>query len=116
MPIPRLSGVTFLGRLPLLDQTTLSPIAIVPESGVSRPAMQRSSVVLPQPLGPSSVVTDPSATLRLTSLRAVTSPSDDWYVLRRFSTRISIKCPCHERTVPAPDRSLREPWRAPDWL
>ena len=37
------------------EKTTSSPIRISPVSGISKPTMQRSSVVLPHPLGPSSV-------------------------------------------------------------
>ena len=77
MPMPRLSGVTNVVLPPALDQTAVSPIAIVPESGVSKPAMQRNSVVLPQPLGPSSVVTEPLGTVKLTPFSASTVPDVD---------------------------------------
>src|SRR5690606_38959506 len=52
--------------------------------------MQRSSVVLPQPLGPSRVVTVPSGTWRSMPSRAATALPAPWTVLRTFSTRISI--------------------------
>ena len=39
----------------LPEKTTRSSSRIRPLSGVSRPAMERSDVVLPQPLGPSIV-------------------------------------------------------------
>ena len=39
-----------------------------PRSGVSRPATQRSVVVLPQPLGPSSVKKPPSGTSKSIAL------------------------------------------------
>src|SRR5215217_7156711 len=45
-----------------------------PPSTFSRPARQRSSVVLPQPDGPSSTTKSPSATSRSTSSTAVTLP------------------------------------------
>ena len=50
MPMFRLSGL----RLSFVDElkTSRSPKVIRPSSGVSRPARQRSVVVLPQPLGP----------------------------------------------------------------
>ena len=36
------------------SDTTVPPISMRPEEAVSSPATQRSVVVLPQPLGPSS--------------------------------------------------------------
>jgi hypothetical protein len=47
-------------------------MAIVPESGRSSPAIDRSVVVLPQPDGPSSVNMAPSGTSMLTSSTAST--------------------------------------------
>jgi len=58
------------------EKTTSSPIRISPVSGISKPTMQRSSVVLPQPLGPRRVKirfdgitrsTSTSASIRLPS-------------------------------------------------
>ena len=46
------------GRMSL---TTSPPISIVPSSMSSSPAMVRSSVLLPQPEGPTSTVNSPSA-------------------------------------------------------
>src|SRR5687768_2441571 len=45
-----------------------------PALWVSRPAMMRSSVVLPQPEGPSRQTNSPWATDRLTSRRATKAP------------------------------------------
>ena len=54
---------------------TSSPwISTVPASANSRPPMIRSSVDLPEPLGPSSAVSDPSGTSSETSSRATKSP------------------------------------------
>ena len=54
---------------------TISPLMlIVPRSARSNPAMQRSVVVLPQPLGPSSEMNWPGATVNDTSSTAVTAP------------------------------------------
>ena len=39
---------------------------IVPASGVTKPAIERSSVVLPQPELPSSAIISPRSTSRLT--------------------------------------------------
>lgn len=49
----------------------ISPIVIVPVSGISRPAIKRKSVVFPQPDGPSSVVNLPRRTTRFVSYSAV---------------------------------------------
>ena len=46
-----------------------------PESGCSRPAITRSSVDLPLPLGPSRAVSEPSGTSIETSSRATKSPN-----------------------------------------
>ena len=53
---------------------------MVPVSGVSRPAMMRSNVVLPQPEGPSSDTNSPRLTAMLSSLSTVAAP-------KRFETR-----------------------------
>src|SRR5215472_9241144 len=58
----------------------------MPESGCSNPAINRSSVVLPHPLGPSRTMNSPSVTVREMSVSATTPPG---YVLVIFSTRIS---------------------------
>ena len=60
MPRSRSCGGTNRCRAGSL--TTRPLIAIVPPLGVSSPAMQRKVVVLPQPLGPSSVTNSPAAT------------------------------------------------------
>jgi hypothetical protein len=53
MPMRRRLGGT---NVPRTDENTVTPaISISPASGVSRPALQRSSVLLPQPLGPNKV-------------------------------------------------------------
>ena len=44
--------------------------APLPASGVSRPAMMRSSVVLPEPLGPSSATSSPVPIVTLTFFSA----------------------------------------------
>src|ERR1041385_4102867 len=46
-----------------------------PDDAVSRPAMMRSSVVLPQPDGPSSTQNSPSATSKEISLRIALAPN-----------------------------------------
>jgi len=54
--------------------TSRSPMKISPALGSWKPAIIRSVVVLPQPEGPSSVISSPGATSRLTSRTAATSP------------------------------------------
>src|SRR6266498_3119658 len=46
-----------------------------PSVGISRPAIMRSTVVLPPPLGPSSASSSPSLTEKLTLLTAATVPN-----------------------------------------
>src|ERR1051326_7306599 len=80
MPMLRFSRGT--NRLRLLEVTSVWPSQISPSSGSSRPAIIRSVVVLPQPLGPSRTSSSPSSTSKLTSstagrllpLNSLTSP------------------------------------------
>src|SRR5713226_1215085 len=91
MPKPRRLGAT---KTPLVEEyTTRSPTAISPARGRSRPAIERSVVVLPQPLGPSSVNSFPSGTSKVTSCAARTIwPRSLGYSVKSpatFSTRFS---------------------------
>src|SRR5262249_11657053 len=52
--------------------TSTPPISIVPEVGLSRPAINRSSVVLPQPLGPTNEMNSLLPTSSDTSVSALT--------------------------------------------
>lgn len=64
MPISRSYSATLV---PVLESNIARPeIAIRPSSGVSRPAIARNVVVLPQPEGPRSVNNSPCGTLKLT--------------------------------------------------
>src|SRR6202011_5123155 len=69
MPMLRLSGETF--TRPEVSKTVRSPKEIRPSSAVSRPARQRSVVVLPQPLGPSRTRNSPSSISRSSPSMAV---------------------------------------------
>ena len=61
----------FSGARKLLGPLKTRPSSsISPASGASKPAMSRSSVVLPQPLGPSSASTSPCRTARSAPLTA----------------------------------------------
>src|SRR5947207_2740802 len=64
MPRSRERGGTRMPRLG--DDTTLPAMLMSPEVGCSRPATQRSVVVLPQPDGPSSTTISPAGTTTLT--------------------------------------------------
>ena len=65
MPMLRLSGERLIRAA--RSKTVSPPNEIVPAVGSSRPARQRSVVVLPQPLGPSSTRNSPSWTSRSSS-------------------------------------------------
>src|SRR5690606_24453667 len=54
--------------------TSSPPIRMLPEVGVSRPAIMRRLVVFPQPEGPSRQTNSPSPMSKLTSLTALNSP------------------------------------------
>src|SRR4051812_17287266 len=54
--------------------TSLSPISTRPASGATKPAMIRSSVVLPEPDGPSRLVKDPLAKVAVMSSSTVVAP------------------------------------------
>src|SRR5262245_17313398 len=63
------------------------PTTISPARGRSSPAIERNVVVLPQPLGPSSVKSRPSGTSNVTSRTArTTSPSSFGYSVQRPRT------------------------------
>src|SRR3984893_13120028 len=64
MPSSRARGGTNMPRPG--DDTILPPIEISPPVGCSRPATQRSVVVLPQPDGPSRTTISPAGTAKLT--------------------------------------------------
>src|SRR5262245_40448568 len=73
MPRPRRLAATLTDLRPSPAEKSVRPsTSIRPESGFSRPAIERSVVVLPQPEGPSRVNISPCFTLRLTSLTAST--------------------------------------------
>src|SRR5215211_7985738 len=59
--------------------TTRSPIRTSPALTASRPAAIRSEVVLPQPDGPTSTMSDPSATVR-SRFATATVPSSKTFV------------------------------------
>src|ERR1044072_6977302 len=66
IPLSRRTGGTSVPRR--------SSIAISPPSGIRKPATRLSSVVLPQPEGPRSVISSPRRTSKDTSSSAVVFP------------------------------------------
>src|SRR5262249_18632382 len=71
-------------------------ISIRPVSGVSRPAMARSVVVLPQPDGPNSVNNSPSRKPKLAPNTPPPGlPSKLTYCFLRFSTCSTVRPPAH---------------------
>ena len=56
--------------------TTSSETTTHPASGCSKPAIIRSSVVLPQPDGPSTARSSPGSMSRFSSRTALTEPND----------------------------------------
>src|ERR1700686_4147109 len=78
MPKLRRLGAT---KIPLSEENTMSPeTAISPDFGRSSPAIERNVVVLPQPLGPSSVNSLPCGTSNDTSCAAlIDSPRSPAY-------------------------------------
>src|SRR5260221_4892028 len=91
MPKPRRLGATKTFRAD--EYTTRSPTLISPARGRSRPVTGPRVVVLPQPLGPSSVNSFPSGTSKVTSCAALTIwPRSLGYSVNSpstFSTRFS---------------------------
>src|SRR5258706_9118452 len=102
MPKPRRLGWT---KTPFDDEyTTRSFTAISPTRGFSRPAIERSVVVFPQPLGPSSVKSLPSGTSKVTSWAAFTiSPCSFGYSVKRPST-LSTRSLLPSKFLPQPLR------------
>src|SRR4026209_136912 len=85
MTKPRRFGATKTRRA---DENTTCPLTETsPARGRSSPAIDRSVVVLPQPLGPSSVKSCPSSTVKVTSCAALTiSPCGFGYSVNRPGT------------------------------
>jgi hypothetical protein len=85
MPRPRRFGGT--NTLFIEEKITAPPTTISPTRGRSSPAMERSVVVLPQPLGPSSVNSLPCGTSKLTSCAArIVWPCSPTYSVQRLAT------------------------------
>ena len=102
MPTARCSTGTFTFAAP--SNSVRPSTEIAPSSGVSRPAMQRSVVVLPQPDGPSMVKKVPGSSAKLASRM----PPAIWSVefskiLVRRSTR-SMQLPHARPSAPPAER------------
>src|SRR5215469_6346840 len=86
MPISRRSA-----RNPARERSTRVPSnRISPRSGTSRPLMQRSKVVLPEPLRPMMATTSPGSMVSVTSSSATCVPKR---LEMPFSAKIGIDAP-----------------------
>src|SRR5256886_1997513 len=92
MPSPRRFGGT---KPPRCEEYTISPpTEISPCRGLSRPAMERKVVVLPQPLGPRSVNSLPCGTSKATSCAARTAwPRSSTYSVHSPATLSTLRLP-----------------------
>src|SRR6266852_8741341 len=89
MPKLRRFGAT---KMPRSAEDTISPsTAISPDCGRSRPAIERSVVVLPQPLGPSSVKSLPAGTSNEMSRAARTTSRPPAYSVDSALTLSTIE-------------------------
>ncbi len=83
MPMPRSLAGT---KIRFAESKTVRlPMTMRPDCGRSSPARQRSVVVLPQPDGPSSVMSLPVSASRLMPSTARTSAPEARYDLCKFS-------------------------------
>src|ERR1700704_5094265 len=107
MPNPRRLGAT---NTPLDEENTTRPFTeISPALGRSSPAIDRSVVVLPQPLGPSSVKRCPSSTVKVTSCAAfTTSPCGFGYSVNRPATLSTLFLQAIPRADPLRDHHQDE--------
>src|SRR5258705_5732714 len=88
MPRPQASGT--MKKLRSAELTRLGLMTISPPSGFSRPATQRSKVVFPDPLKPSSTKNSCSATSIVTASTACTASPPEWKIFRRFLIEIIV--------------------------
>src|ERR687885_2381768 len=83
------SNMSCCGMYPLAPSRcgiATHPTSTRPDVGSSRPATMRSSVLLPQPLGPTTVTNSPGLTSMLTPSRARTVTPSSAYSLTSPST------------------------------
>src|SRR5919204_3344451 len=97
MPSPRALGGTKMRRAE--EYTTSLPMVISPTRGRSRPAIERSVVVLPQPLGPRRVKNLPCGTSNATSCAArIAWPRSPTYSVHSPVTVSKLELPDSEAT------------------
>src|SRR5919202_3235787 len=91
--------------------TTSPPIEIWPSETSSRPAVIRSSVVFPEPDGPTKTTNSPSATVRSTASTATVPPSKTFVTPSNASSAMAPgPVPVARDQVAVPERaSLRRP-------
>ncbi len=89
--------------------TVVPPMVIRPAVTRSIPARQRSSVVLPDPDGPSSTTNVPGSTCRLTSLRARLPPVNSLLTFSTAMLSAALPSATGRRPDPAPARGREQP-------
>src|SRR5919202_2035593 len=91
--------------------TTRSPMRTSPAVASSRPAAIRSTVVFPDPDGPTSTTNSPSAISRLRSSTATVPPSNTFLRFRNsiFATSVPSTRPRRDQVAVPQRTSLRDP-------
>src|SRR6185437_11311539 len=88
------SSTWLWNTMPMPDggpSTVAPPISIEPRDAGSRPPISLSSVLLPQPLGPTTETNSPSPTSNSSGRSDSTSPSPVWYDLATPRAWISVR-------------------------
>src|SRR6266852_2496133 len=100
MPIRRLFGGTKTPRA--ADVSRRPPTWTSPASGFSRPATGRRVVVLPQPLGPSSVTSEPAGTSKSIASTAGVLPNALESPVTQMSFMVATRAASSLRSLSAP--------------
>src|ERR1041385_8005393 len=90
-----------------MPRTERPPIRMSPPVGCSRPAIMRSSVVLPHPDGPSRTRYSPSRQTRLMPSTAAVAPPNDFRTSRTSTSAIQALLRAADQPLAAP--SVAEP-------
>src|ERR1041385_4942971 len=85
-----------------MPRTERPPIRMSPPVGCSRPAIMRSSVVLPQPDGPSRTRYSPSRQTRLMPSTAAVAPPNDFRTSRTSTSAIQALLRAADQPLAAP--------------
>src|ERR671934_914131 len=85
--------------------TTRPPIAISPSVASSSPATRRSAVVFPEPDGPTSTSSSPSATWRSRRSTAVAPPGNSFVTELKVTSAIAVLVRVMGDQVAVPERA-----------